>query len=126
MPKIQTVCIVDDAKGMRALGKKVLADTQIEVFTAVDGFDAMLVIREKKPDAVFIDRDMPVLDGLKLISLLRGWNEWGNKPIAMLTSAGSVFDKQVGLLMGANLYLTKPFTKDTLQKAITAMGELSE
>lgn len=126
MPTIRSVCIVDDAKGMRRLGEKFLQDAGIEVFTAADGYEAMHVIRENNPDACFVDREMPTIDGLKLISFLRGWSHWDDKPIAILSSAGSVFDREVGLLLGADLYLTKPFTKETIIKAIAEMDDLIE
>lgn len=126
MPKIRSICIVDDSAGVRKLGVTLLENAGFEVHTAVNGYSALAVIREMAPDACLIDREMPELDGLRLIELLRGWGDWGEKPIAMLSSASSVFDKQTGLLSGADLYLTKPFTRDTVLDAITALDTLLE
>lgn len=126
MPKIRSVCIVDDAGGMRKLGITLLEKLGYEVHVAEDGYKALAVIRETNPDACFIDREMPQLDGLRLIELLRGWKDWGDKPIAMLSGASSVFDQQSGLISGADLYLTKPFTRTKLEQALTEMDELLE
>ncbi|EKT4529919.1 response regulator (plasmid) [Pseudomonas fulva] len=124
MSKIRSVCIVDDAIGMRKLGISLLEKLGYEVHVAENGYTALTVIRETNPDACFIDREMPELDGLRLIELLRGWGGWGDKPIAMLSSASSVFDQQTGLLSGADIYLTKPFTRAKLEHALIEMDEL--
>ena len=126
MANIRSVCIVDDAAGMRRLGESLLRSADIEVFTAADGYQALHVIREHQPDACLIDREMDAVDGLQLIQLLRGWDGWGTKPIAMLSSASSVFDKQAGLLAGANLYLTKPFKRDTILAALEELEAFLE
>lgn len=73
MSKIRSVCIVDDAIGMRKLGISLLEKLGYEVHVAENGYTALTVIRETNPDACFIDREMPELDGLRLIELLRGW-----------------------------------------------------
>jgi len=121
MSHIRSVCIVDDAAGMRRLGQSLLSSANITVFTASDGYQALDVIREHQPDACIIDREMEGIDGLQLIQLLRHWSGWGDKPIAMLSSASSIFDKQAGLLAGANTYMTKPFTRESI---LSAMQEL--
>jgi CheY-like chemotaxis protein len=126
MPKIQTVLMVDDAPAMRKLGAKFLAGLDLNVTTAEDGFDALNQIRKEAPDAFFIDVDMPNLDGLKLVSILRASKEFSQCPIAMLTSASTAFDRQKGLLVGASLYLTKPFSVETISKAIERMHEMAE
>jgi|LNAP01.1.fsa_nt_gb DNA-binding response OmpR family regulator len=126
MAKIRSVCIVDDSAGMRSFGAKVLTNDGIEVFTAVDGYDALNVIRENTPDACFIDIEMPNIDGLQLVSMLRAWDGWDKKPIAMLSSASSPFDMEKGLLFGVDIYLTKPFTAETIQKALQDLENILE
>jgi DNA-binding response OmpR family regulator len=124
MSNIRSVCIVDDSAGMRGFGKTILSKIGIEVFTAVDGYDALDVIRANSPDACFIDIEMPNLDGLKLVSILRAWEDWDKKPIAMLSSASSPFDLEKGLLYGVDIYLTKPFTPETIKKALEDLENL--
>lgn len=126
MSKINTVLLVDDAPAMRKIGERFLSGLGLTVFTASDGFEALSVIRREKPDAYFIDVDMPNLDGLKLVSILRENKEFGNRPIAMLTGASTAFDRQKGLLVGSDLYLTKPFSGETIRSAIERMNEFAE
>lgn len=125
MPKITTVCMVDDANGMRKLGSALLASIGIDVVLAKDGYQALRVMQLTPPDACFIDIEMPGLDGLKLVSILRANKRYESMPIAMLSGASSPFDRQKGLLAGADIYLTKPFTKDTLVKALEQMEAIA-
>ncbi len=125
MPKITTVCMVDDANGMRKLGSVLLTSLGIEVVLAKDGYQALRVLQLSPPDACFIDIEMPGLDGLKLVSILRSNKRFESMPIAMLSGASSPFDRQKGLLAGADIYLTKPFTKDTLVKALEQMEAIA-
>lgn len=108
MAKIKTVCLVDDSAGMRKMGVNFLTREGPEIITAKDGYDALHVIRKYQPDACFIDLEMPNLDGLKLVSILRANSAYENMPIAILSSASSPFDKAKAALCGANQYLTKP------------------
>jgi DNA-binding response OmpR family regulator len=125
MPKINTVCLVDDANGMRKLGSAILSSLGIDAIIAKDGYQALRVLHLSPPDACFIDIEMPGLDGLKLVSILRANKRFETMPIAMLSGASSPFDRQKGLLAGADIYLTKPFTKDTLVKALEQMEALA-
>lgn len=125
MPKITNVCVVDDAKAMQKLGTKLLESLGREVCTARNGFEAMQVIQAESPDACFIDIEMPELNGLQLVSILRKSKQYSTLPIAVLSGNSSPFDRQKGLLAGADLYLTKPFTKETLINALTHLEALN-
>jgi CheY-like chemotaxis protein len=126
MPKITTVCVVDDANAMQKLGTKLLQSLGKEVCTARNGFEALRVIQVGSPDACFIDIEMPEMNGLQLVSILRNSKQYSTLPIAVLSGNSSPFDRQKGLLAGADFYLTKPFTKETLSKALTDMEALYE
>tara|TARA_Y100000815_G_C12906700_1_gene336242 strand:+ start:161 stop:523 length:363 start_codon:yes stop_codon:yes gene_type:complete len=117
--------MVDDAIGMRKLGSALLTSMGVDVVLAEDGYQALRVLQLTPPDACFIDIEMPELDGLKLVSILRANKLFERMPIAMLSGASSPFDKQKGLLAGADIYLTKPFTKDTLVKALEQMEAIA-
>jgi CheY-like chemotaxis protein len=125
MPKITNVCVVDDANAMQKLGTKLLQSLGRQVCTARNGFEAMQVIQAESPDACFIDIEMPELNGLQLVSILRKSKQYSTLPIAVLSGNSSPFDRQKGLLAGADLYLTKPFTKETLIKALTHLEALN-
>lgn len=126
MANIQTVLLVDDAIAMRKIGAKSLEQHGISVLTAADGYEALTVLKKEKPDAIFIDVEMPNLDGLKLTAILRESKLYSRAPIALLTSASTAFDRQKGLLAGADFYLTKPFSADTISNALSSMQRLLE
>lgn len=126
MAKIRRICLVDDSAGMRKMGARFLEDSGFEIETAVDGFQALRVIRHLEPDACFIDMEMPNINGTELVSMLRAGENTAGIKIAMLSSASSPMDKAKGFLAGADLYLTKPFTKDSLLSAIEALEDLDE
>lgn len=120
--KLNRICVVDDAKGMQILANRVLVQ-QLgkELFIAANGYQALDVIQTHEPDACFIDVEMPELNGLQLVSILRANPRFERMPIAMLSSAASIFDKEKGLIVGANLYLSKPFSKDSIEQALIEM-----
>ena len=91
-----------------------------EVFTAVDGFDALSKIADHQPDIVFVDIMMPRLDGYQTCSLIKHNKVFKQIPVIMLSSKDGLFDRARGRIVGSEHYLTKPFTKDELLGAIEA------
>lgn len=125
--KLQRICIVDDSGAMQTLANRVFVQ-QLgkELVVATNGFHALEVILEQEPDACFIDVEMPELNGLQLVSILRANPKFEKMPIAMLSSAASIFDREKGLIAGADLYLTKPFSKDSIEQALREMEVMHE
>lgn len=125
--RLQRICIVDDSGAMQTLANRVFVQ-QLgkELVVATNGFHALEVILDQQPDACFIDVEMPELNGLQLVSILRANPKFEKMPIAMLSSAASIFDREKGLIAGADLYLTKPFSKDSIEQALREMEVLHE
>lgn len=125
--RLQKICIVDDAKGMLTLAHRVL-EQQLgkELVSASNGFEGLHVINQMEPDACFIDVEMPELNGLQLVSIIRANPRFEKMPIAMLSSAASIFDKEKGFIAGADLYVTKPFSKESIEQALKAMEGMHE
>lgn len=125
--RLQRICVVDDASGVRKLAHRVLVQ-QLgkELIESANGFQALDVISSNMPDACFIDVEMPELTGLQLVSIIRANPKFEKMPIAMLSSAASIFDKQKGLIAGADLYITKPFSKDSIEQALLTMEGLHD
>lgn len=113
------VMVVDDSKTIRRTAASLLEHTGCMVVTAEDGFDALARIVREKPDLVFIDVMMPKLDGYETCSIIRSNPEYDQTPIVMLSSKSSFCDRARGDVVGANAYLTKPFSKDELLDAIS-------
>ena len=125
--RLQRICLVDDARAMQTLANRVLVQ-QLgkELVVASNGFEALDVINTTEPDACFIDVDMPERNGLQLVSIIRANPKFEKMPIAMLSSAASIFDHQKGLIAGADRYLTKPFSKDSIEAALKEMEAMYE
>lgn len=97
-----------------------------ELIESSNGFQALDLINSFMPDACFIDVEMPELNGLQLVSIIRANPKFEKMPIAMLSSAASIFDQQKGLIAGADLYITKPFSKDSIEQALQKMEGMYE
>src|SRR3989344_7025815 len=103
------ILIVDDSPTMRqllAFAVKRLAG--VEVQEAADGLDGYKKLASGKFDLVLLDINMPVMDGLKLVSIIRGNPDYKDIPIVMVTTEGGKEDREKALSLGANAYITKP------------------
>ena len=114
------VLVIDDSKTIRRTAETLLTKEGCEVFTAVDGFDALSKIADHQPDIVFVDIMMPRLDGYQTCSLIKHNKIFKQIPVIMLSSKDGLFDRARGRIVGSEHYLTKPFTKDELLGAIEA------
>ena len=112
------VLVIDDSKTIRKTAETLLAKEGCEVYTAVDGFDALAKVADYTPDIVFVDIMMPRLDGYQTCSLIKHNKMFKSTPVIMLSSKDGLFDRARGRLVGSEQYLTKPFTKDELIGAI--------
>ena len=114
----QKILVIDDSKTIRRTAETLLAKEGCQVFTAVDGFDALSKIADHRPDILFVDIMMPRLDGYQTCSLIKHNKTFKDTPVIMLSSKDGLFDRARGRLVGSEQYLTKPFTKDELLGAI--------
>lgn len=112
------VLVIDDSKTIRRTAETLLTKEGCEVFTAIDGFDALAKIADHQPDIVFVDIMMPRLDGYQTCALIKNNQTFKNVPVIMLSSKDGLFDKARGRIVGSEQYLTKPFTREELLGAI--------
>ncbi len=112
------VLVIDDSKTIRRTAETLLAREGCEVFTAVDGFDALSKVADHRPDIIFVDIMMPRLDGSQACSLIKRSKAFRTIPVIMLSSKDGLFDRARGRIVGSEHYLTKPFTRDELLSAI--------
>ncbi len=112
------VLVIDDSKTIRKTAETLLSKEGCEVYTAVDGFDALAKVADYTPDIVFVDIMMPRLDGYQTCSLIKHNKVFRSIPVIMLSSKDGLFDRARGRIVGSEYYLTKPFTKDELLSAI--------
>jgi len=114
------VMVIDDSKTIRRSAETLLKKVGCEVVTAIDGFEALAKITVHKPDIIFVDIMMPRLDGYQTCALIKNNQTFKSTPVIMLSSKDSIFDRARGRIVGSEEYLTKPFSKEDLIKAITA------
>ncbi len=113
------ILVVDDSKTIRRTAETLLSKEGCQVFTAIDGFDALSKIADHQPDLIFVDIMMPRLDGYETCSLIKHNKMFRETPVIMLSSKDGLFDRARGRIVGSQQYLTKPFTKDELLGTIS-------
>ncbi|MBE0428902.1 MAG: response regulator [Thermoleophilia bacterium] len=114
------VMIVDDEASLRALVRANLEIDGFEVSEAVDGIEAMKMMRESKPDLVLLDIMMPGKDGIEVLEEMAADSELRNIPIIMLTAKGEQEDLQKGVDLGARGHITKPFDPEQMVRTVKA------
>lgn len=112
------VLVADDSNTIRRSADIFLRKAGCEVVYGKDGFDALAKIPDFKPDLIFVDVMMPKLDGYQVCAVVKQHPRFKATPVIMLTSKDNVFDRARAKLLGADEYLTKPFTRDSLLNAV--------
>src|SRR5512135_1584316 len=108
---MKTILVVDDEPKIVQLARDYLEHAGFAVLTASDGPTALHVTRSSKPDLIVLDLGLPQLDGLDVTRSIR---KDSNVPIIMLTARSEETDKLIGLELGADDYITKPFSPKEL------------
>jgi two-component system chemotaxis response regulator CheY len=115
------VLVVEDSPTMRQLiGFAIKRIPESKVIEATDGVDALKKLSSEKIDIILADINMPIMDGLKLVSLVRNNPSYKSIPIIMITTEGAEEDKNKALAIGANAYLTKPIQTQELMKLVNS------
>jgi DNA-binding response OmpR family regulator len=120
---MKTVLVVDDEPRIVQLARDYLEHAGFAVLAAGDGRAALQLARSRHPDLVVLDLGLPGLDGLDVTRALRAD---GNLPIIMLTARDDELDKLLGLELGADDYLTKPFSPRELVARVRAVLRRAE
>ncbi len=115
---MSTILVADDEPGIVAVVRDYLEHAGFDVLVAADGPGALAVARTRGPDLVVLDLGLPRMDGLDVARALRRDSA---VPIIMLTARGEETDKLVGLELGADDYLTKPFSPKELVARVRAV-----
>ncbi len=113
------ILVVEDSPTMRQLiSFAIKRIPNSRVIEATDGVDALKKLSSEKVDLILADINMPVMDGLKLVSLVRGNPAMKDIPIIMVTTEGAEEDRKRALSIGANAYLPKPIQTQELIKLV--------
>ncbi|WP_297519694.1 response regulator transcription factor [uncultured Clostridium sp.] len=114
------ILIVDDEMHIRELIKFNLEKNGFKTIQAADGGEAVELAKERQVDLIVLDLMLPVMDGFEVCKEIRKDSVIGNTPIIMLTAKGEEIDKIVGLEIGADDYMTKPFSVRELVARVKA------
>jgi DNA-binding response OmpR family regulator len=114
----QLILVVDDEPKVARLARDYLEKNGFRVLTAGDGQSALTLARRKKPDLIILDLMLPILDGRDVCKILRRESD---VPIIMLTALAEEVDQITGLEIGADDYITKPFSPRALVARVRAM-----
>jgi twitching motility two-component system response regulator PilG len=112
------VMVIDDSNTIRRTAETLLKKAGCEVYIADNGFEALPIISAHHPDLLFIDIMMPRLDGYQTCALVKNNPKYKTIPVIMLSSKDGLFDRAKGRVVGAEQYLTKPFTREDLLGAL--------
>ncbi len=116
-----SILVVEDSPTMRQLitfAMKRIANTK--VIEATDGVDALKKLSSEKVDLILADINMPVMDGLKLVSLVKNNQSYKDIPVIIITTEGAREDKERAMAIGANAYLAKPIQTQELIKLVNS------
>ncbi|MCC7353586.1 MAG: response regulator transcription factor [Anaerolineae bacterium] len=121
MAKKQKILVVDDAPNIREVVELYLRREGYEVATVTDGAAALVATQRDTPDLIILDIMLPRLDGLEVCRRLRASASGAGIPIIMLTAKGEETDRVVGLELGADDYVAKPFSPRELVARVKAV-----
>lgn len=114
--------VVDDSSVIRKVARRILEDLNFEITEAEDGKVALTECQARMPDAILLDWNMPVMDGLEFLSELRNMPE-GEKPqVVFCTTENDVGHIARAIRAGANEYIMKPFDRDIVQAKFQEVG----
>src|SRR5512139_1918901 len=123
MPAAKKILVVDDEKKIVKLVKDYLENAGFQVVTAADGQAALIAFRHEQPSLVVLDLMLPGIDGLDVARTIR---REGNTPIIMLTARVEEADRLIGLELGADDYVAKPFSPRELVARVRAVLRRTE
>ncbi|SDH46571.1 response regulator [Roseospirillum parvum] len=122
---MKSCLIVDDSKVIRMVAKKILQELSFETLEAADGRAALDACQQAMPDAVLLDWNMPVMNGIEFLRELRKLPGGGAPVVVFCTTENDIEHIQEAIEAGANEYIMKPFDSEILQTKFVQVGLLS-
>ena len=119
------VLVIDDSNTIRRSAEIFLRQGGHQVLLAEDGFDALSKVNDHAPELIFCDILMPRLDGYQTCAIIKRNPRFAHLTVIMLSSKDGLFDKARGRMVGSDDYLTKPFTKEQLLRAVDAFRRVA-
>jgi len=125
VPVTATVLIIDDAVHIRRLAARMLERAGFATLEAGNGLQGLKALQEKKPDIVTCDISMPLMDGHEFLTAAKADVETRQIPVIIITAIGQEDEVARAMELGANAYLTKPFSSSSLVETVqTQLNQL--
>ena len=121
---MKSCLIVDDSKVIRMVARKILQALEVETDEAADGQQALDACKAKMPDAILLDWNMPVMNGLEFLKALRALDGGGAPIVVFCTTENDIEHIQEAIESGANEYIMKPFDSEIIQAKFSQVGLL--
>ena len=112
------VLLVDDSRVVHKIVEKILQRERIEVVSASDGLEALVILVDTQPDLILLDILLPRMDGYQVCQVVRHHPDFRDLPILLLSGKGSMVDRMRGKLAGATEYISKPFDPAALLQTV--------
>ena len=117
----RTIMVVDDNPDIITIVKTILEGKGYQVLSASGGQELLNLLTERKPDLIILDIMMPEMDGLEVLGRLKAVTETASIPVILLTAKVQYEDVLGGYKLGADYYITKPFTSTQLVNGINLL-----
>ncbi len=121
---MKTCLIVDDSKVIRMVARRILERLEFSIVEAADGQKAIEACRSKMPDAILLDWNMPVMNGIEFLHELRRMTGGTDPVVVFCTTENDIGHIQEAIQAGANEYIMKPFDSDIIQAKFSQVGLL--
>lgn len=114
--------VVDDSSVIRKVARRILEDLSFEIVEAEDGKQALDLCRERMPDAILLDWNMPVMNGLEFLAALRKEPGGAEPKVVFCTTENDVAHIARAMRAGANEYIMKPFDREIVEAKFSEVG----
>lgn len=114
--------VVDDSRVIRTVARKIMEELHCAVEEAEDGMAALRALREKMPDLIFLDWNLPTMKGLDFVKSVRGQQDGGHPVILFCMTESDPDEIAAAMMAGANDYLMKPFDAAAVRAKLAEIG----
>lgn len=114
--------VVDDSRVIRTVARRIMEDLQYTVAEAEDGMAALRAVREKMPDLIFMDWNLPTMKGVEFVKSVRGQQDGGHPVILFATTENDATEVAHAMAAGANKYVMKPFDGSIVRAKLAEIG----